>query len=109
MTYSASSSKYKTNIVDLSQNTSNIYELKTREFDYIDGNHTVGLIAEEVNEIDSLLTTKDDGVTPSNINWNVLQTYMIKELQNLRNEMNDLTSDYENLSISISDLEKLCK
>jgi hypothetical protein len=34
--------RYNCNIVDLAQDTSRIYELQTREFDYIDGNHVVG-------------------------------------------------------------------
>ena len=90
ITYNTSSSKHKTNIVDLAQNTSNIYKLNTREFDYIDGKHCVGLIAEEVDAIDTMLSTKNDDGTPGNINWFGLVTYMLKEIQNLKQEIINL-------------------
>jgi hypothetical protein len=93
----------------LSQNTSNIYELQTREYDYIDGNHTVGLIAEEVNIIDAMLTTKDNGITPTNINWNALQTYMVKELQKLRNEIDSLKNKKTELKNRKLNLENKLK
>ena len=66
--------------------------METREYDYIDGTHNIGFIAEEVHAVDQNLTTKDDGVTPSNINWIALQTYMLKEMQNLKNENIALTN-----------------
>ena len=81
LTYNASSKKYKTNIIDLTQNTSNIYNLVPREFDYVDGTHCVGLIAEEVDAVDTFLSTKNDDRTPGNINWFALTTYMLKEIQ----------------------------
>ena len=85
LTYNASSKDYKTNIINLSQNTANLYNLQTREYDYIDGEHCVGLIAEEVNIIDNNLTIKENGL-PVNINWFALQTYMLKEIQILKEE-----------------------
>jgi hypothetical protein len=42
------------------------------------------LIAEEVDEIDKILACYDDGVTPSNINWNAITTYMLKEMKILK-------------------------
>jgi len=100
--YNTSTEKDKFNIIDLSQNTANIYELRTREYDYLDGVHNAGLIAEEVDEIDTLLSTKNDDGTPGNINWFGLVTYMLKEMQNLKNENIKLTN-------RISILENLIK
>jgi hypothetical protein len=59
-------------------------------YDYVDGTHNIGFIAEEVNTVDPVLITKDDGVTPSNINWLALQTYMVKEMQNLHKRISVL-------------------
>jgi hypothetical protein len=48
------------------------------------------LIAEEVFAIDPLLTTENVEGTPSNINWFGLVTYMLKEMQNLKAENDNL-------------------
>ena len=87
LTYGTSTEKHKTNIIDLTQNTSNIYNLVPREYDYIDGSHCVGLIAEEVDRVDTFLSTKNSDGTPGNINWFALTTYMLKEIQKLKQEI----------------------
>jgi peptidoglycan hydrolase CwlO-like protein len=65
----------------------------------------VGLIAEEVDAVDTALTTKDDGVTPSNINWVALQTYMLKEMQKMQNNLSVSQNNISFLQNNISVLQ----
>ena len=89
ITYNASTKKYKTNIIDLSQNTEKIYELEPREYDFIpDNTHMVGFIAEEVFDIDKYLATLDMNGEVENINWNGLITYLVAEMKKLKINFN---------------------
>ena len=90
LSYNGSSLKYKSNVVDLTTDTSSIYRLNPREFDYISGDHCVGFIAEEVNEIDTILATKNKDGEPININWFGIVTYLVKEIKILKEQVDKL-------------------
>jgi hypothetical protein len=79
------------NIIDLSQNTENIYSVRPREFDAKSNNkHYVGFIAEELNDIDTNFTWKNPDGTPEGIEWNNLMVYMIAEIKQLKKLNDDL-------------------
>ena len=86
LTWNGSTEIYKSNIVDL-VDTSSLYNLVPREFDYLDGNHCVGFIAEEVDKIDTMLSTKNEDGTPCNINWFGITTYLVHEVQKLNERL----------------------
>ena len=98
LSFNGSSLKYKSNVVDLTADTSSIYRLNPREFDYISGNHCVGFIAEEVNEIDSILATKNKDGEPININWFGIVTYLVKEMKILKEQIQTLTEQIQTLN-----------
>jgi len=85
--YNVSMAKYKSNIADLSLDTETIYNLNPREYDYLDGKHCVGFIAEEVDEIDTMLSAKNDDGTPENINWFGLTTYLVQEMKKMNKRL----------------------
>ena len=87
ITYAGSMAKYKSNIADLSLNTETIYNLNPREYDYLDGKHCVGFIAEEVDEVDTMLSAKNDDGTPENINWFGLTTYLVQEMKKVNKRL----------------------
>ena len=88
ITYTVSMEKYKKNIIDLSLDTTSIYNLIPREYDYIsDGSHCVGFIAEEVDKIDTMLSAKNSDGTPGNINWFGLTTYLVNELKKMNERL----------------------
>jgi photosystem II stability/assembly factor-like uncharacterized protein len=86
LTWNGSTEIYKSNIVDL-VDTSSLYNLVPREFDYLDGNHCVGFIAEEVDKIDTMLSTKNEDGTPCNINWFGITTYLVHEVKKLNERL----------------------
>jgi len=90
ITYGVSMAKYKSNIVDLSLDTTSIYNLNPREYDYLDGKHCVGFIAEEVDEVDTMLAAKSGDGKPENINWYGLTTYLVHEMKKLNERVKTL-------------------
>jgi hypothetical protein len=106
ITYNASTRKYKTNIIDLSQNTENIYGLQPREYDFIpDNTHMVGFIAEEAFDKDKYFATLNTNGEVENINWNGIITYLVAEIKKLKiifnNEINELKLKIEILENKI--------
>ena len=105
-----SNEKYKKNIKDLSLDTSKIFELKPRTFDWehkitelkdIDGKITkpekvitknhVGLIAEEVEKtMPECASHNIETGEPDGIEWNTIVTGLIAEVRKLREEVNQL-------------------
>jgi hypothetical protein len=85
----SSSMRYKTNIVDLQRDSSVLYDLRPREFDFTvhQIEHLVGFIAEEVHEIDpSLAIVRSDTGEPESINWSTITTYMVAEMKKLKQQ-----------------------
>jgi hypothetical protein len=84
ITYNASTRKIKTNIIDLTANTSRVYDIRPVEYDAIaDGKHFVGLIAEEVYDIDPHFAWTQDG-SPEGIEWFNILVYAVAEMKKLK-------------------------
>jgi hypothetical protein len=89
--YTTSSMRYKTNIIDLTTDTSVIYDVRPREFEMISRNANVdpavvhiGYIAEEIDAVEPRLVTRDFEGLPNGIEWNAMLAYGLTELRNLR-------------------------
>ena len=90
ITYNTSSIKYKKNVIDLDQATSNIYNIRAREYDSkVDDTHHIGYIAEELNDVDTNFTWKQDGL-PEGIEWFNILVYTIEEMKKLKKRIDDL-------------------
>jgi hypothetical protein len=91
--YQTSSQRYKTNIVDLEFDTSNIYNLRPVSFDDKEtGERCYGLIAEETFEqIPELVVTREiDGETvPDSIPYSMLSVAILNEMKKLKAELED--------------------
>jgi len=95
----SSSIKYKENVVDLNRSTSNIYNVRAREYDWKETKqHLIGYIAEEIDEVDTLFTFKKDG-KPEGIEWNNILLYAVEEIKNLKKEILTLRQMIETLSL----------
>ena len=98
--YVSSIRESKTNI-EYNPDTSWIYDLKPAEFNYrkkdsegkytdeIDGDKQYGLIAEDVNEVKPELCYKD-GKELKGVNYSKLIPVLLKEIQNLKKEIDNL-------------------
>ena len=89
ITYTSSSIKYKENVVDFTGNSSNLYKLRVREYDWKDsGTHFTGLIAEEAFEADPKFTwSNNEDKSPEGIDWNNILLYAVEEIKNLKKEI----------------------
>lgn len=82
-----SSERFKENIVDLS-NSDKIYDLRPVEFDYkVNGLHSYGLIAEEVDKVLPELVIKDDKGQASTVAYHLLVPFILNELIKLKNKV----------------------
>lgn len=85
-----SARRYKKNIVELSE-TNIIDRLKPVEFEWRrDGTKDYGFIAEDVDEIDSLLTTKNDRGGLEGLKYTKLIPLLIKKVQDQDKEIQQL-------------------
>ena len=92
ISYSSSTRRIKTNIVDMQRNTSAIFDVRPREFDSVeDHSHHIGFIAEEVDAIDPAFAWSLNGQIQG-INWFTLLTYALVELKKVRAELDELKS-----------------
>lgn len=90
--YNGSSQRYKYDICPLEKDTSVLYQLEPREFKYkLSGNQDIGLIAEEVFNIDPSLVYLSKG-EPEGIQWNTITTYLLQEMKKLKSEVDELES-----------------
>jgi hypothetical protein len=92
ITYNSSSIKYKKNVIDLQENTSNIYNIRACEFEAIDednGPRYIGYIAEEINDVDTRFSWKNPDGTPGGIAWFNLLVYTIEELKKHKNQIEE--------------------
>ena len=93
ITYNTSSIKYKKNVIDLNKETSKIYNIRAREFDAIsDNKHYIGYIAEELQDIDTNFTWKNQDGLPEGIEWFNILIYLIEEVKKLKQKVNELES-----------------
>ena len=98
ITYNTSSIKYKKNVIDLQQDTSNVYNIRAREYDSKDENkHYIGYIAEELNDVDTYFTWKNPDNTPEGIEWFNLLIYTIEEMKKLKQKNIEITNRIEQL------------
>ena len=92
--YQTSSERYKSNIVDLEFDTSNLYNLRPVSFDDNEtGERCFGLIAEETFEqIPEIVVTKDidEETVPDSIPYSMLSVLIINEMKNLKAENDSL-------------------
>ena len=99
--YQTSSERYKSNIVDLEFDTSNLYNLRPVSFDDNEtGERCFGLIAEETfDQIPEAVVTRNiDGETvPDSIPYSMLSVLIINEMKNLKTENDSLRSRIEAL------------
>ena len=100
--YNSSSRRYKHDIKPFTKNTETIYQLEAKEFKYnIDNSSDIGFIAEEVAQIDPILSFDTDGI-PEGIKWNSITTYLIVEMKKLNVRRNNLKKELLRLKISRS-------
>lgn len=84
---SSSSRRYKANIADLTSDTSRVYDLRPREFDYVGAatyRRNVGYIAEEIPDIRMVHTDIQGRVDA--LDWPAITTYAVAELRALRDD-----------------------
>jgi hypothetical protein len=90
ITYNSSSIKNKKNVIDLQTDTSNIYKIRAREYDWKeDDKHFIGYIAEELDAIDTNFTWKQND-EPEGIEWFNLLLYTIEEMKKLKARVDEL-------------------
>jgi hypothetical protein len=92
-----SSRKFKDNITSLSDSSGMLEIMKLRPVSYtykdkkLNGNgQSVGLIAEEVNDVDKRLVGYDDKGEPHSVKYENLTAILIKGLQEQQHEIDDL-------------------
>lgn len=91
--FNGSSRRFKHNIAPLQEDTSMIYKLVPREFDYnLNGEHDIGFIAEEANDVHPMFAYKDKDGIPEGIQWNTITTCLIAEIRKLKEEMDELNN-----------------
>jgi hypothetical protein len=91
ITYQSSSIKYKKNITDLTNNTSNILNIRPREYKTkIDDKDMIGYIAEELEDIDDAFVWKNKYNKTEGINWFNMLIYAIEELKKVKSRLDVL-------------------
>ncbi len=88
-----SSRRFKDNIVDMPSITDDLMKLRPVNFNYNIGNDTSlqsGLIAEEVHEAIPSLVVYDKEGLPQTVKYHDLPVLLLKEIQELRREINEL-------------------
>ena len=102
--YQTSSQRYKSNIVDLEFDTSNLYNLRPVSFDDNEtGERCFGLIAEDTFEQmpEAVVTRSIDGETvPDSIPYSMLSIPIINEMKKLKAENDSLKARIEALEIN---------
>ena len=105
VTYNTSSIKYKNNVIDLTEDTSVLHNIKAREYDSKDNNnHFIGYIAEELNDVSKWFTWKNSDGTPEGIEWFNLVVYSIEEIKKQKLEIQSSKYEIITLKSQISDL-----
>jgi FtsZ-binding cell division protein ZapB len=106
ITYLTSSQRYKTDILDLTSNTSVLHQMRPTEFIYIaDGAKGYGFIAEELELLDPLLVYHNEEGLPESIYWDRINLYNICEVQKLKRELDELKAEKDSMKSRLDTLE----
>ena len=111
--YSAGSSiDYKKNVKDLEVDPSLIHSLRPVSYDYkkqykdfgydVKDGKQMGLISEEVAETIPELAIMKDGI-PKNVDYQKLSVILLKEVQNLKKEIEEMKSKWEYIQVHYQD------
>jgi len=87
-----SSRRFKENIIDLKDKSSNIFKLRPVNFNYIADEkkiEQVGLIAEEVEDIFPNLVVRDKNNLVQSVKYQDLPILILNEVQKLRDNVQD--------------------
>jgi hypothetical protein len=102
----SSSLRYKTNVADLSLGLDVIAQLRPVTYDWkSDGQHDLGLIAEEVNAVAPILTTYKDGQVEG-VKYDKLTAVLVKGIQEQQQQITSLKSQVSSLQSQNATLEK---
>ena len=98
MVRAASSARFKDNIRDLEIDTSKVWDLQPRSFEWRgDGTTAFGLIAEEVDEIIPGLVAKyahgSDEVVPQSVHYKFLSVLLLAEMKELKARIEELEKE----------------
>ena len=88
-----SSERYKESIEDLDHESEDLYQLRPRSFHFkkhAPGVRSVGLIAEEVDEVIPSLVVYDAEGKPDGVKYHDLPVLLLNELQKLHKRIEDL-------------------
>ena len=97
----SSSLRYKTNIADLSSGLSLVNQLRPVTFDWKESKaHDLGLVAEEVAEVEPLLVTRNDKGEIEGVKYDRISALLI-------NAMKEQQSQIESLKARLAALERL--
>jgi hypothetical protein len=106
----SSSARYKKNIVESKVDSSKIFDLDIREFDYKDTDaHDVGLIAEEVEKIlpELVIYGKDSegAERPDSVKYDRLSLLLLEEVKKIKNSIDSVNALIESLDVRLLALE----
>lgn len=93
--YTTSTRRHKQNIKTLAYNENFINTIRAVEFEYkpeYGGKKHLGFIAEEVQAVDPLMAVLDDDKQAIDIDTRAIIAHLVKEVQQLRRELNELKS-----------------
>ena len=98
--YSVSSQAYKTNIKDISYDTTAIYRIQPVEYDDINTNaHQTGFIAEDVGVVDVNLTWPAPDGSILGVSDHNIMVYMLAEMQKMHSQITILQAQVNTLQL----------
>jgi hypothetical protein len=102
--------RLKQNVQLLNESTKSVDELKPIEYDLSGGNHDMGFLAHEVQEIFPFLVNGEkDGKDFQSINYNGFIALLVKEIQYLKKEIKILYDKNDELDKRNDELDKRLK
>ena len=107
MVLNTSSARYKENIRPLEVDSSKIYDLTAKNFNYISqpGLDIFGWIAEETNEIIPELVNLNRDGEPESIRYAETSVLIIEEMKKMRSALSSLVTLVENLTAEVNTLK----
>lgn len=107
MVLNTSSARYKENIRPLEVDSSKIYDLTAKNFNYISqpGLDIFGWIAEETNEIIPELVNLNSEGQPESIRYAETSVLIIEEMKKMRSALSSLVTLVENLTAEVNTLK----
>ena len=101
-----SSARYKTNIEPLDSEPGAVLELEPRSFEYErNGTEDVGVIAEQVDEHVPEIVAYDDEGRPDGVKYDRIGVYLVPEVEENRDRLDDLDETTADHDATIEDLE----